>query len=104
MKRHVLTDGRGGPIAVEVTGANVHDKWMAGATLDAIVFRGRRGPLMPKHLCLDKGYDYADTEQEVRDRRVTPHIRRRGEGRHRGCRFTLSNSYDDAGQETSAAL
>jgi putative transposase len=87
-KRHVLTDARGVPLAVEVTGANIHDKWMAGATLDAIVFRGRRGPLMPKHLCLDKGYDYADTEQEVWDRGVTPHIRRRGEppliGRARG--------------------
>jgi IS5 family transposase len=33
----------------------------------------------PKNLCLDKGYDYADTEQEVRKRRVTPHLRRRGE-------------------------
>jgi putative transposase len=88
VKRHVLTDGRGVPIAVTITGANVHDKWMAGATLDAVVMRAARGPRRPAHLCLDKGYDYADTEREVRLRRVRPHIRRRGErplvGRFRG--------------------
>jgi hypothetical protein len=34
-RRHVLADGRGVPIGVELTGANIiHDKWMAGATLD----------------------------------------------------------------------
>jgi putative transposase len=61
---------------------------MAGKTLDAVVLRGSRGPRRPRHLCLDKGYDYVDTEREVRDRRILPHIRRRGEkpltGRVRG--------------------
>lgn len=79
VKRHILTDGRGVPLAAEITGANVHDKWMAGPTLDAIVVRGPRGPRRPHNLCLDKGYDYADTERAVRERRITPHIRRRGE-------------------------
>jgi hypothetical protein len=60
------------PIAVEITGANIHDKWMAGATLDAVVFRAPRGPRRPSNLCLDKGFDYADTEREVRDRGVVP--------------------------------
>lgn len=71
-----------------ITGANVHDKWLAAPTLDAIVLRGSRGPRRPKNLCLDKGYDYADTEREVRSRGIQPHIRRRGEppliGRVRG--------------------
>ena len=84
-KRHVLTDARGVPIGVELTGANIHDKWMAGATLDAVVFRSARGPRRPDNLCLDKGYDYRDTEQEVWDRNVTPHIRRRGEQPLVGC-------------------
>lgn len=56
--------------------------------LDAVVLRGSRGPRRPEHLCLDKGYDYADAEKAVRDRRIVPHIRRRGEppltGRFRG--------------------
>ena len=85
MKRHVLTDGRGVPIAVLTTGANVHDKWLVGAVLDATVVRAPRGPRRPVHLCLDKGYDYADAEAAVRHRRITPHIRRRGEPPLLGC-------------------
>ncbi len=84
-KRHVLTDRRGVPLALEITGANVHDKWLVGKALDGIQLRGSRGPRRPKHLCLDKGYDYADAEREVRCRRVTPHIRRRGEQPLLGC-------------------
>jgi len=85
VKRHVVTDGRGVPLGVQITGANVHDKWMAGPTLDAVAIRAPRGPRRPTNLCLDKGYDYADTEREVRRRGVTPHIRRRGESPLLGC-------------------
>lgn len=56
VKRHILTDARGVPLAAIITGANVHDKWMVGQTLDAIALRGPRGPRRPQHLCLDKGY------------------------------------------------
>jgi len=62
-----------------LTGANVHDKWMAGTTLDAVPVRASRGPRRPKHLCLDKGYDYRNTEQQIRMHGVKPHLRRRGE-------------------------
>jgi transposase len=72
-------------MALTITGANVHDKWGLAPTLDAIVLRAPRGPRRPKHLCLDKGYDYADTEREVRRRNITPHIRRRGEPPLVGC-------------------
>ncbi len=85
MKRHVLTDGRGVPLSVLITGANVHDKWMVADALDAVVLRSSRGPRRPKNLCLDKGYDYADAEAAVRARRVIPHIRRRGEQPMLGC-------------------
>lgn len=68
-----------------ITGANVHDKWMVGAALDAVVLKAPRGPRRPQHLCLDKGYDYADSEAAVRARGVTPHIRRRGEPPMIGC-------------------
>lgn len=73
------------PLSVLITGANVHDKWMVGAALDAVVLRTSRGPRRPKNLCLDKGYDYADAEAAVRNRRVVPHIRRRGEPPMIGC-------------------
>jgi putative transposase len=66
-----------------VTAANLHDKRGLTELLDARVVRP------PAHtaqqLCLDKGYDYADTEQAVRRRRFVPHIRHRGEERRR-CR------------------
>jgi transposase len=79
VKRHILTDGRGVPLAAEISGANVHDKWLVEQTLDGVVLRGSRGPRRPEHLCLDKGYDYADVELAIRSRRIVPHIRRRGE-------------------------
>ena len=58
---------------------------MVGATLDAVAVRASRGPRRPKHICLDKGYDYDDCEDEVRERGVRPHIRRRGEPPLVGC-------------------
>ena len=58
---------------------------MVGATLDAIPIWRMLKPMLPKHLCLDKGYDYHDCEQEARERGVKPHIRRRGEPVLVGC-------------------
>ena len=85
VKRHVLTDARGVPVAVTITAANVHDKWMVGTTLDAVPLLAGRGVRRPKHLCLDKGYDYTEPEAEARQRRIIPHIRRRGEQPLVGC-------------------
>lgn len=85
VKRHIVTDGRGVPLAAEITAANVHDKRAAVPTVDAIVMRTARGPRRPKNLCLDKGYDFDDVEREFRLRGIRPHIRRRGE-EHRSCR------------------
>ncbi len=67
VKRQILTDGRGVPLAAEIAGANVHDKWLVGQMLDAVVLRAPRGPRRPEHLCLDKGYDCTDAEAAVRD-------------------------------------
>lgn len=85
VKRHILTDARGVPIAVAISGANVPDKAMVSKTLDSVALWASRGPRRPEHLCLDKGYDYADVEREVRRRRIVPHIRRRGEPPLVGC-------------------
>lgn len=85
VKRHVLTDARGVPLSVLLTGANVHDKWMVADALDAVVIRERGRPKRPAHLCLDKGYDYRDAEHAVRKRGIVPHIRRRGEQPLLGC-------------------
>jgi len=50
-----------------------------GEVLDHVILRAPRGPRRPENLCLDKGYDYEDAEAAVKIRRITPHIRRRGE-------------------------
>ena len=70
VKRHVLTDARGVALAVQITGANVHDKWMVGRTLDSVPLRCGRGVRRPVNLCLDKGYDYFEPEAETRARRI----------------------------------
>jgi putative transposase len=88
VKRHVLTDGRGVPLAAVLSGANVHDKWTLAETLDSVVLRAGAWPRRPAHLCLDKGYCFRDCEVLVRQRHIVPHIRRKGEppllGRLRG--------------------
>jgi transposase len=88
VKRHLLTDGRGVPLAAVLSPANVHDKWTLAEVLDSVVLRAPRGPRRPEHLCLDKGYFFRDCAAIVRTRHVVPHIRRKGEppllGRVRG--------------------
>ena len=74
-KRSVLTDQRGAPLAVEVTGANTHDKTVALATLDSIVVeRPEKVVYRLHHLCLDKGYDYADVIEGVEERDYHLHV------------------------------
>ena len=63
-KRHHLTDGAGLPIAVALTAANRPDKEAIATLLDARVVRAPAA--VEQHLCLDKGYDYADAERAVR--------------------------------------
>jgi putative transposase len=75
VKRSVLIDGRGVPLAAAVDGANVHDQKLLTATLDNIpVERPEPTPSQPQHLCLDKGYTGEPIEREVRRRHYTPHV------------------------------
>jgi len=79
-KRSVLTDRRGAPLAVVVTGANTPDKTVALETVDGIgVPRPERVVYRLHHLCLDKGYDYADVIAGMRERDYLLHLKKRGE-------------------------
>ena len=80
MKRSLLVEAGGGPLAAVIAGANVHDTKLLAATLDAIVVE-RPEPTedSPQHLCLDKGYDNPTGEEAVEDHHYEPHIRRIGE-------------------------
>jgi putative transposase len=73
-------EGDGGPLAVVIAGANVHDTKLLARTLEAIVVE-RPAPTseQPQHLCLDKGYDNPTGYRAVEEHHYQPHIRRIGE-------------------------
>ena len=80
VKRSLLVEASGGPLAVVVSGANTHDTKLLSETLDAVVVE-RPQPTAERrqHLCLDKGYDNPTGRQAVAEHGYTPHIRRIGE-------------------------
>jgi len=79
-KRSVLTDRRGAPLAVVVTGANTPDETVALEAVDGIgVPRPERVVYRLHHLCLDKGYDYADVIAGMLERDYILHLKKRGE-------------------------
>ena len=80
MKKSLLVEASGGPLAAVVAGGNVHDTKLLVATLDAIVVeRPQPSEEEPQHLCLDKGYDNPTGRQAVEEHGYVPHIRRIGE-------------------------
>lgn len=59
-KHHLITDARGTPLAVTLTGANVHDVTQLIPLVDAIPPIGAKvgAPLrIPQNLAADRGYD-----------------------------------------------
>ena len=80
MKKSLLVERTGGPLAVVVAGANVHDTKLLDATLAAIVGeRPAPTPRAPQHLCLDKAYDNPTGHIAVATHGYVPHMRRIGE-------------------------
>ena len=73
-KRHLLTDGRGVPLAVVLSGANRHDMKKLAQLLDAVVVEKPDPKQLEQHLCLDRGYDYSSCRQEAETRGYIPHI------------------------------
>jgi putative transposase len=66
VKRSVLIEAHGVPLAVVVNGANRHDMKLIEATLGALMVpRPATTPDKPQGLCLDKGYDYEEVRELV---------------------------------------
>lgn len=87
-KIHLLVDQRGAPLAVHISGANVHDKWLADDLIMSIVVPRPAPEEVEQHICMDKGYDYPDVHQFVELERYIVHIkhrRRRGEALIEDC-------------------
>jgi len=80
VKRSLLVEADGGPLAVVVAPANVHDTKLLEATLGAIVVE-RPEPTedSPQNLSLDKAYDNPTGRQAATDHNYEPHIRCIGE-------------------------
>ncbi|MFF9757843.1 IS5 family transposase [Streptomyces sp. NPDC014344] len=91
-KLHVLSDAQGLPLALGVSGANVHDSQaLLPLVLGIPAIRSRRGPRRrrPGRLRADKAYHSADRLKWLRERGIVPRIARPGIesserlGRHR---------------------
>lgn len=75
-----MTEADGGPLAVVIAGANVHDTKLLDATLKAVVVdRPTPTEAQPQHLCLDKGYDNPTGHRTVAGTGYQSHLRRIGE-------------------------
>jgi putative transposase len=79
-KRSLLVEASGGPLAVVVDAANLHDTKLLAATLEAVVVeRPKPTKRRPQHLCLDKGYDNPTGHKAVEEHNYTGHVRKIGE-------------------------
>lgn len=80
VKRSLLSDGRGVPLAVAVEGANRHDMKLVGPTLYQIaIARPEPSEEYPQNLSMDKGYDYEPVRELLAQWGYTAHIRSRGQ-------------------------
>jgi transposase len=74
-KRHLLVDGRGVPLSLVVTGANVNDGKRLDEVLSSIVIKRERPPTRrSKHLCADAGYRSAANLRTIEDHGYIPHV------------------------------
>ena len=75
MKRSLLVEGHGYPLAVVVAAANVPDDQLLEATIEALALeRPEPAPAWPQHLCLDAGYDTPTGWETTIDHDYSPHI------------------------------
>jgi transposase len=67
-------------LGIATSGANTHDKRLVEETLESIpVERPQPSPSEPQNMCMDKGYDYIDIRELIKDWGYTAHIKSRGQ-------------------------
>ncbi|ATZ28565.1 Transposase DDE domain protein [Streptomyces lavendulae subsp. lavendulae] len=77
-KHHLICDGRGTPLKVITTAANVNDVTQTLALVDGLPPVAGRPGRRPEALLGDKGYDSNPNRDELRKRRILPVISRKG--------------------------
>jgi transposase len=101
-KRHVLTDQRGVPVGLKITGANRHDSQAVRSTLESIpVKRPAAGEAGEQHLTADKGYDYPAVRETLKRRGLVAHIpkrdgqpaKQRGKRRYKAKRWVVERTH-----------
>jgi transposase len=86
-KRHLICDGHGIPLAIELTGANFHDSTQAILLLDAIPpLLGLRGRPRFRPDCVlgDRAYDAQKIRRALRGRLILPLLAMRNTGNGSG--------------------
>jgi putative transposase len=79
-KRSLLTEGGGVPIGMVVEGSNRNDFKLLRETIESIAIeRARPTVEREQGMCLDKGYDYDEVREILKEFGFTAHIRARGE-------------------------
>ena len=76
-KRHLWVDQRGAPLSIQVTAANTHDATQIMPLLNRPIVRRPKTKYKVQHLCADKAYDSEKVRTKLRQRNITPHIRKR---------------------------
>ena len=75
VKRHILTDKNGIPLSAVISSASTHDINLVTDVVDNAVIKRKKGRGRGRqHLCLDKGYNSAEEEQELIKRGYKLHI------------------------------
>jgi transposase len=69
-----LTDARGVPVSIVLSGANIHDVKLLEPTLETAVIERPDATKMPQHLCTDAAYVGVHAEQQMREHGYTPHV------------------------------
>jgi len=100
-KRHLIVDGQGTPLAIEHTGANVHDSEMAIALVDGIppIKQPRGRPRKrPDEVLADRAYDAKEKiRKPLRQRKTEPLIAKRNTGHGSGLgkfRYVVEAAFD----------
>ena len=99
VKRSLLVEAKGVPLAIEVGPANRHEVKMLAETLDGVVVeRPGAGEQEKQNLCLDKGYAGEPVQQEAEARGYEVHVpdkanakkkRKRKAGRRKARRWVV---------------
>lgn len=73
----MLTEASGIPLAIEVSGANKNDFKLVKQTFESI--QVIKPSAQKSNVCMDKGYDYDEVREIVKEFGYTAHIKARGE-------------------------